>query len=333
MEFDQAPFGILGLETALPLTLTSLVDEGHLSLATAIERLTLAPAEILGVDAGTLKPGAEADVVLFDPQERREFTHADIGSKSKNSPFLGTEMTGRVKMTLLAGEVTFRHESMSPRVEDNTSSGPSGAPRVRRSGNGDDRLMPAVRSFRPPRIARRFALGVLVAVGFVGAGGGCAYFNTLYNAKAKFAEAQEIKYRADPDRLDISLQERNLYDDAIEKAARVVKFYEDSKWVDDALLLMGRAAFEKGDYSTALRKFDEIMKFYPESNLMAETLLWQGRTRIAVNELTEGEAALSRAAAFDEKKWRDSVIYFTGLAAYEREDFDVALASFTEVVN
>ena len=127
VEFDQAPFGILGLETALPLTLTSLVDEGHLDLPTAIERLTLAPAEILGVEAGTLKPGAEADVVLFDPKERREFTPADIGSKSKNSPFLGTEMTGRVKMTLLAGEVTFQHDSMRPRVEDTTASGPNGA--------------------------------------------------------------------------------------------------------------------------------------------------------------------------------------------------------------
>lgn len=193
--------------------------------------------------------------------------------------------------------------------------------------------MPTARSFRLPRNWHRLALGLLAAAGFAGASGGCAYFNTLYNAKAKFAEAQEIKYRADPDRLEISLQERNLYDDAIEKAARVVKFYENSKWVDDALLLMGRAAFEKGDYSTALRKFDEILTFYPESNLMAQTLLWQGRTRIAVNELAEGEAALTQAAAFGENKWRDSVVYFTGLAAYEREDFDVALASFTEIVN
>jgi TolA-binding protein len=98
--------------------------------------------------------------------------------------------------------------------------------------------------------------------------GGCAYFNTLHNANAKFAEAQDIKKRADPERNDISNQEKTLYQESFEKAAKVVKYYPDSKWVDDALLLMGRASFEKGEYSTALRKFDEILVFYSESDLV-----------------------------------------------------------------
>jgi len=119
-------------------------------------------------------------------------------------------------------------------------------------------------------------------------GGGCAYFNTLYNANGKFDEAQDIKRRADPERPKITTQEQRLYDEAFEKAARVVKFYPDSKWVDDALLLMGKSAFENGDYAKAERKFDEILQFYPKSNLTTETLLWQGRTYVATRAYPQG---------------------------------------------
>jgi outer membrane protein assembly factor BamD (BamD/ComL family) len=84
---------------------------------------------------------------------------------------------------------------------------------------------------------------------------GCAHFNTLYNAELKYDEAMDIKRTADPERDKISTQEVQLYKEAFERAARVVKYWPTSKWVDDALLIMGRASFEKGDYSTALRKY------------------------------------------------------------------------------
>ena len=70
---------------------------------------------------------------------------------------------------------------------------------------------------------------------------GCAYFNTLYNARMKYDEAQAQKRAADPERLEISKSEERLYTESFEKAAKVVKYYPDSKYVDDALLLMGKA--------------------------------------------------------------------------------------------
>src|SRR4029453_9785888 len=74
-------------------------------------------------------------------------------------------------------------------------------------------------------------------------GSGCAYFNVLYNARAKYDEAQAQELQAlltDPERTKIGPQEDRLYQEAFEKAAKVVKFYPQSKWVDDALLLMGQ---------------------------------------------------------------------------------------------
>jgi TolA-binding protein len=161
---------------------------------------------------------------------------------------------------------------------------------------------------------------------------GCAYFNTLYNARLKFREAQEILERSDPERKTITKQEETLYTESFEKAAKVVKYHPDSRWVDDALLLMGKASFEKGDYSTALRKFEEILVFFPDSKLVGEAHLNKGRSLIATREFAEAREALTRAAAIDRKDLRDDVVYFLGLVHYEQENREKALESFTEVV-
>lgn len=116
-EFDRAPFGILGLQTALPLALEILVDGGRLDLPGVIERLTVAPARILGLEAGTLRPGAAADVCVFDPEAKWTFTAGDIESKSRNTPFLGRELTGRVLLTLLEGKATWEDEAMRERIQ------------------------------------------------------------------------------------------------------------------------------------------------------------------------------------------------------------------------
>jgi dihydroorotase len=97
-DFTEAPFGIVGLETALALTL-GLVDEGVLSLEQAVEKLTSAPAAAFGLKKGTLAVGADADVVIVDPSKFR--------SKSRNTPFGGWKVKGRVKKTIMAGRVVF----------------------------------------------------------------------------------------------------------------------------------------------------------------------------------------------------------------------------------
>jgi dihydroorotase len=104
VEFDQAPVGIIGLETALPLTLR-LVREGVLSLAAAIATLTCGPARVLGLAKGTLQVGADADVTLIDPRTEYMVDRREFRSKARNSPFHGWSLQGRAIMTICAGKV------------------------------------------------------------------------------------------------------------------------------------------------------------------------------------------------------------------------------------
>jgi dihydroorotase len=104
VEFDQAPVGIIGLETSLPLVLR-LVDEGVLSLAEAIAKLTCGPAQVLGLPKGTLQVGADADVTLIDVHTEYSVDRREFRSRSRNSPFHGWTFRGRAVMTICAGKV------------------------------------------------------------------------------------------------------------------------------------------------------------------------------------------------------------------------------------
>lgn len=123
VEFDRAPFGIIGLETALPLSLEVLRGEGGLDLSAIVERMSTIPARILGLEGGSLRPGGPADLVLFDPDEEWNLTAADLGSKARNTPFLGRRLTGRVLLTLLAGRATWENPAMRARL---TAGSPAG---------------------------------------------------------------------------------------------------------------------------------------------------------------------------------------------------------------
>ncbi len=106
VEYDQAPFGIIGLETALPLTLR-LVEEGALPLMDAIAKLTLGPAEVLGCTKGTLEVGADADVTLIDPTTEYIVDRREFRSKGRNSPFHGWTLKGRAVMTVCGGRIVY----------------------------------------------------------------------------------------------------------------------------------------------------------------------------------------------------------------------------------
>lgn len=111
-EFAAAPNGIVGLETALPLTL-ALVEEGILTLESAIEKLTTAPAKAFRLSTGTLAPWVDADLVIVDPQETWEIDPSRFRSKSRNTPFAGWKVKGRVKTTILGGRVVYDGESVN----------------------------------------------------------------------------------------------------------------------------------------------------------------------------------------------------------------------------
>ncbi len=110
VEFDAAPPGMIGMETLLPLTITHMVDTGILSLGKAIALMTVGPARALGITAGTLETGAAADVVIFDPKSTVEVTSDWFRSLSKNSPFIGSTLSGRVLMTIHDGQVVFEED-------------------------------------------------------------------------------------------------------------------------------------------------------------------------------------------------------------------------------
>jgi len=108
VEFDQAPFGIVGLETAVPLVFDRLVHTGRITIARMIELMSVNPARLLNVPGGTLREGTPADVTVLAPDLSITVTAAALRSKSKNTPFDGWRLRGGVVATIVGGRVVYR---------------------------------------------------------------------------------------------------------------------------------------------------------------------------------------------------------------------------------
>ncbi|HET7224742.1 MAG TPA: dihydroorotase [Candidatus Eisenbacteria bacterium] len=111
--FDRAPFGIVGLETALALTITYLVRPGHVTLARAIALWTESPRRLFGLPEATLEPGSPADLVLFDPDAVWTVEPERFFSKGRATPFAGWRLAGRVLATVCGGRVTHADEALA----------------------------------------------------------------------------------------------------------------------------------------------------------------------------------------------------------------------------
>jgi len=105
VEFAFAPFGIIGLETALSLSAMELVEKKVLSWAELIVKMSINPAKILGIDRGSLKKGSIADIVIIDPNKEYTYTRDSILSRSKNSPFINWILKGKVTAVFVGGEL------------------------------------------------------------------------------------------------------------------------------------------------------------------------------------------------------------------------------------
>ncbi len=103
-ELDRAPFGMVALETTLSLIITRLVKPGHLDWSSALAKLSTNPARVLGIDKGTLRIGADADIVIIDPQASWTVDPSRFRSKSVNTPLAGWQLQGRVVQVLVAGQ-------------------------------------------------------------------------------------------------------------------------------------------------------------------------------------------------------------------------------------
>jgi dihydroorotase len=109
VEFDRAAFGIIGLETALSLTIATLQRDRKMSWLKVLALLTSNPARVIGKrNIGTLVKGSHADVVVFDPKRKWTYDVKHSRSKSRNTPFDGWQLTGRVVTTIVSGKIAYQ---------------------------------------------------------------------------------------------------------------------------------------------------------------------------------------------------------------------------------
>lgn len=104
---ETAPNGIIGFETALPATITYLVDKGYLDYINMVRLMSYTPAKLLKIDRGELKEGAIADITIFNPNEKYTYTKEMVVSKSKNTPYIGKELKGKVYYTIVSGKIVY----------------------------------------------------------------------------------------------------------------------------------------------------------------------------------------------------------------------------------
>ena len=110
VEFDQAPPGMIGLETSLGLAVSQLVDKGFMTLPDLMRKMSANPARIIGLQANGLGIGEVADITVFNPEQEWTVEKKAFRSKSKNSPFIGWKLRGQVLATIVNGRVTYRHK-------------------------------------------------------------------------------------------------------------------------------------------------------------------------------------------------------------------------------
>ncbi|MBE6377316.1 MAG: dihydroorotase [Lentisphaerae bacterium] len=108
VEFDHAPFGIIGLETALPVCFTQLVVPGIISIPQLIAKMTVGPAEVLGIGNYDLSAGNAADITVFDPEAEYVVDKNKFYSKSRNTPFDGMSVRGQINLTIVDGKIVYR---------------------------------------------------------------------------------------------------------------------------------------------------------------------------------------------------------------------------------
>jgi dihydroorotase len=114
VEFDRAPFGILGLETAVPLVFDRLVHTGRITVRRAIELLSANAARVMKIPGGTLADGTPADVTIIDPERSVTIDASSMKSRSRNTPFDGWTLRGAPMMTLVGGRVSYIAPGFSP---------------------------------------------------------------------------------------------------------------------------------------------------------------------------------------------------------------------------
>lgn len=161
--------------------------------------------------------------------------------------------------------------------------------------------------------------------------GSCAYFNTLYNAKKIYGEAEEMRGDRDGD-VDRNLKEK--YDEVITKCGKVIRDYPDSKWVDDAIFLMGKCLVRQGEYDKGIRKFLELTTNYPESKYVPQSFYWLAKANFEKEEYNQALLHIDRfLEAFPEDNIRFDVMFLAGDINMALKDYPAALDYYSRVAS
>ena len=185
-----------------------------------------------------------------------------------------------------------------------------------------------------PRVLRLavLRLTVLGLAALVIGTAGCAYFNTFYFAKKYFAQAEKLSLAAGSDKM--SPEAARKYDDAIKQSTKVLKYHGGSRWVDDALYLMGASFYGKQEYEEALRKFDELVANYPDSRWVPWALYKSGLSHYARKNDELMEACFRRVLTeYPKFERNDDILYTEARTAERRRDRVEAVRRYRQLVD
>lgn len=174
-------------------------------------------------------------------------------------------------------------------------------------------------------------LRIVLIVLLLSAFSGCAYFNTFYNAKLYYKKGYE---EAKDNRTGkITNNEKTYFNQAVDKSAKLIEFYPDSKYVDDAVLLMGKSYYFLQEYIKAERKFLEFISNYPNSEYLHEALLWQAKTHLALEEYDVAEREFTDLVKLNPStKIRGEASYYLGKMYEKKLRYAEAVPYYEEAI-
>ena len=156
----------------------------------------------------------------------------------------------------------------------------------------------------------------------------CAYFNTLYNARRIYREAEEKREQGTGGEREM----RESYEQVVTKCAKIVRDYPNSRWVDDALFLMGKALVRQGETDKGIRKFTELLTNFPKSGYVPKSIYWLGLAYYEKGDYNQALVYTDRfLKEYPESDLRDEVMFLAGDLSRELEQEDEALAFYSRV--
>jgi len=164
----------------------------------------------------------------------------------------------------------------------------------------------------------------------------CVYFNTMYNAKRDFRNAK----RLERDRIELrksevrTVEEENLYKSVIKRCAKIISKYPDSKWVDDALFLMGNAYFELGKFDSAGYKYDELLRLFPKSKWSDDAFFIKGRTLLSRGQFAKADSIFNYIATeLSGGDYADDAQLMLAESAFKRDALDTAITAYKKLLH